>query len=207
MINTHPDILKYISFPVVNTNEDFMREVYESLRTKPEECLYAVIDKTATNTNTFSSENASNPDDHNYAGVIALSNTKTDNAVTEIGVITFPAFQRTHVATNAIGLTLLWLLDPPSLGGLGLRRVEWFTHAQNEGSRRAALRMGFEFEGIQRWQRTVQRGKVGQPVEALEKRNGTKEESLGRHNAMFSMVWDEWEEKRPKVVALMERKR
>jgi hypothetical protein len=44
-------------------------------------------------------------------------------------------------------------------------------------------------------------------VEALEKRNGTKGELLGRHTAIYSIVWDEWDEMRPKVVALMEWKR
>jgi hypothetical protein len=44
-------------------------------------------------------------------------------------------------------------------------------------------------------------------VEALEKRNGTKRELLGRHTAIYSIVWDEWDEKRPKVVTLMEWKR
>jgi len=138
---------------------------------------------------------------------MALSDTNPTNAVTEIGVIIFPAFQRTHVATNAIGLLLLWTLDPPSLGGLGLRRVVWQTHTENVTSRNAALRMGFEFEGIARWQRVFPGGKVALPVEALEKRNGTKGEAPGRHTAIFSIVWDEWDDKRPKVLALMEQKR
>jgi hypothetical protein len=42
-------------------------------------------------------------------------------------------------------------------------------------------------------------------VEALEKMNGTKGELPGRHTAVFSIVWEEWDEKRPKVVAEMER--
>lgn len=32
---------------------------------------------------------------------------------------------------------------------LGYRRVEWKCHSLNERSRKAALRMGFKFEGIQ----------------------------------------------------------
>jgi hypothetical protein len=67
--------------------------------------------------------------------------------------------------------------------------------------------MGFEFEGIARWERVFPRGKVALPVEALEKRNGTSGEHPGRHTANFSIVWDEWDEKRLKVIALMERKR
>jgi hypothetical protein len=66
--------------------------------------------------------------------------------------------------------------------------------------------MGFELEGIARWQRVSARGTIALPVEALEKRNGTKGELPGRHTAIFSIVWDEWDEKRLTVVAQMQRK-
>lgn len=183
----------------MDTKEDFIEFYDKYIGSVPEECLYAILDKTGT------CEKGNS--DRNYAGTIALTATKAGNAATEIGIMIFPPFQRTHVATNAIGLLLLWTLDPPSVGGLGLRRVEWKTHAGNAASRRAALRMGFEFEGVARWERVFPGGKVALPVEALEKRNGTKGELPGRHTAMYSIVWDEWDEKRPKVVALMELKR
>jgi hypothetical protein len=48
--------------------------------------------------------------------------------------------------------------------------------------------MGFEFEGIARWERVFPRGKVALPVKALEKRNGTSGEHPGRHTANFSIV-------------------
>ena len=177
-----------------------MKEFYDKICASPEDCLWAIFDKV---TAPGKEENT----DSNYAGIMALAATNPVNATTEIGIIIFPTFQRTHVATNAIGLLLLWTLDPPSAGGLGLRRVEWQAHAENTPSRRAALRMGFELEGIARWQRVFPGGKVALPVEALEKRNGTKGEHPGRHTAIFSLVWDEWDDKRPKIVALMENKR
>jgi RimJ/RimL family protein N-acetyltransferase len=180
----------------MDTKADFMRELYDKdIASSAENCLYAIMDK-------IKPSEVDNIDG-NYAGIISLNGTNPVNAVTEIGVVIFPTFQRTHISTNAIGLLLLWTLDPPSAGGLGLRRVEWKTHADNAPSRRAALRMGFEFEGIARWQRVCE---LGLPVEALEKRNGTKGELPGRHTASFSIVWDEWDDKRPKVIALMERK-
>jgi hypothetical protein len=49
-------------------------------------------------------------------------------------------------------------------------------------------------------------GTIALPVDALERRNGTKGEQPGRHTAVFSIVWDEWDEKRPKVIAQMKRK-
>jgi RimJ/RimL family protein N-acetyltransferase len=197
-MKTRPEILTYISFPVVETDADFIREFYSHIRASPADCLYAVIDKLSA-----SGEETANG---RYAGVISLSDTNPVNAVTDMGIIIFPEFQRTHVTTNAIGLLLLYTLDPPSYGGLGLRRVEWKCHASNAASRKVALRVGFEFEGIARWQRVIPRGTVALPVEALEKRNGTKGELPGRHTANFSIVWDEWDEKRPKVISQMKRK-
>ncbi|KAH8800470.1 acyl-CoA N-acyltransferase [Xylogone sp. PMI_703] len=197
VIKANPDLFTYVSFPTIETEDDFIK-VYNHVAESQEECLYAIFDKTVA----AGKENGRS----NFAGIISLNATSRTNAITEIGVIIFPEFQRTHVATNAIGLLLLWTLDPPSAGGLGLRRVEWRTHAANTASRRAALRMGFEFEGIARWQRVCPNEKVTLSVEALEKRNGTKEELPGRHTAIFSIVWDEWDEKRPKVLALMQGK-
>ena len=175
-----------------------MKEVYKGISSSHGDCLYAVIDKVASpgevNTN------------GKYAGVISLNATNPANAVTEFGVLIFPSFQRTHVATNAIGLLLLWTLDPPSAGGLGMRRVEWRTHAENAASRRTALRIGFELEGILRWQCVFPRGTIALSAEALRIKNGTQKELPGRHTAVYSIVWDEWDDKRRKVVALMERK-
>ena len=67
--------------------------------------------------------------------------------------------------------------------------------------------MGFEFEGVLRWDKIFYGKTIGLPVDALEKRNGSSGEVIGRHTAIFSIVWDEWEEKRPKVVKQMEREK
>jgi RimJ/RimL family protein N-acetyltransferase len=62
----------------------------------------------------------------------------------ELGGIWYsPIVQRTPANTEATYLMLGHAF------GLGYRRVEWKCHAYNERSRRAALRMGFKFEGIQ----------------------------------------------------------
>ncbi|KAF2669068.1 acyl-CoA N-acyltransferase [Microthyrium microscopicum] len=197
IIKTNPDVFKYISFPNIETEEDFKTSFYDGIANSPDECFYAILDKTK---DTGTEDTAPG-----YAGVASLSATNPKNATTELGIIVSPDFQRTHVASNAIGLMLLWTLDPPSAGGLGLRRVAWTTHAGNNASRRIATRMGFEFEGIARWERVCAKG-VALPVDALEKRNGTKGEASGRHTAIFSMVWDEWDIKRPLVVARMEKR-
>lgn len=170
--------------------------MYDDLESSLEYCLYAIIDKTS-----ISGESKK---DGNFAGILSLNATSRTNAATEIGVIVFPLFQRTHVASNAIGLALQYALDPPSAGGLGLRRVEWRCDSGNAVSRKIATRMGFELEGVLRWQRVITLNMVGGlPVEALEKKNGTTGEARGRHTAIFSIVWDEWDEKRDLVTAQM----
>ncbi len=195
----NPDFLKYTALPAMLSEEEFRTEFYQKyISSPPGSCAWAIFDKVSAS----GKENT----DRNYAGFIALTSTSRADAVTEIGIFIFPAFHRTHIASNAIGLVLVWTLDPPSADGLGLRRVEWQCHSENEASRRAATRMGFEFEGIKRWHCVLSLEKVGLTAEALGKRNGTKNEPLGRHTALFSIVWEEWEDKRPKVIALMERK-
>jgi hypothetical protein len=46
----------------------------------------------------------------------------------------------------------------------------------------------------------------GLDVGELERRNGTSREKKGQHTAAYSIVWDEWEAKRPGVVKLMEKR-
>jgi RimJ/RimL family protein N-acetyltransferase len=62
----------------------------------------------------------------------------------ELGGIWYsPVVQRTPANTEATYLMLGHAFE------LGYRRVEWKCNSYNERSRRAALRMGFKFEGIQ----------------------------------------------------------
>jgi RimJ/RimL family protein N-acetyltransferase len=91
---------------------------------------------------------------------------------------------------------------------LGLRRVEWRCHPGNTASRKTAEGLGFVLEGILRWQRVFPGGEEGLTlgVGELERRNGTSGEVPGRHTAVYSIVWDEWDEKREMVVKRMERR-
>jgi len=143
------------------------------------------------------------------AGVIALIKASPANLSAEIGwVIVFPAFQRRHVASNAVALLLRYCLELPSdsesesananaatrapVVGLGLRRVQWFTHAENEASRRTALRMGFREEGTLRWERVIAPGKVGNgiPVRDGDPLGGARP---SRHSVVLSLCVDDWE--------------
>ena len=69
----------------------------------------------------------------------------------EVGYIIYaPALQRTRAATEA-----MYLMARHAFEELGNRRYEWKCDARNEPSRRAALRLGFTFEGIFRQHRIV----------------------------------------------------
>jgi RimJ/RimL family protein N-acetyltransferase len=62
----------------------------------------------------------------------------------ELGSIWYsPVAQRTSANTEATYLMLKHAF------AIGYRRLEWKCNALNERSRKAALRMGFRFEGIQ----------------------------------------------------------
>ena len=64
--------------------------------------------------------------------------------VIEVGSILYtPALQRTTGATEA-----MYLMARHAFEDLGYRRYEWKCDSRNEPSRRAALRLGFTFEGI-----------------------------------------------------------
>jgi RimJ/RimL family protein N-acetyltransferase len=91
-----------------------------------------------------------------------------ENGTIEIGSIFFaPGLRRTAAATEAIFLLARHVFDD-----LGYRRLEWKCNALNAGSRAAAERFGFRFEGVFR------------KDEIIKGRN--------RDTAWFSITDDEW---------------
>lgn len=77
-------------------------------------------------------------------GVANFMNNVPEHLKIELGNIWYsPLVQRTKANLEATFLMLGHAFD------LGYRRVEWKCDALNERSRRAAGRMGFQFEGIQ----------------------------------------------------------
>ncbi|OBZ73103.1 hypothetical protein A0H81_06744 [Grifola frondosa] len=120
---------------------------WAEVRRDPHAVLFAVIDKTRAD--------PAHPHwGGSLAGVMGLYNTAPQHLSTEIAfVVVFPAFQRTHVATNAVGLLLRYTLQLPhaSPPGLGFRRVQWAAHPANAASIGLAKRMGLKEEGVIRW--------------------------------------------------------
>ncbi len=77
-------------------------------------------------------------------GVLNLMSNSPADLKIELGSIWYtPVVQRTPINTEATYLALKHSFE------LGYQRLEWKCNARNERSRRAALRMGFQFEGIQ----------------------------------------------------------
>jgi RimJ/RimL family protein N-acetyltransferase len=76
-----------------------------------------------------------------YASYLRI---EPSHRVIEVGNILYtPRLQRTRRATEA-----MFLMARHAFEDLGYRRYEWKCNALNEPSRRAALRLGFRFEGI-----------------------------------------------------------
>ena len=102
------------------------------------------------------------------AGLCAYLRITPEHRVIEVGAILFtPALQKTAGATEA-----MYLMARHAFEDLGYRRYEWKCDSLNAASRRAALRLGFQFEGIFR-QHMIRRGR-------------------NRDTAWFAMLDSEW---------------
>ena len=84
------------------------------------------------------------PGRQSAAGYASYMRMEPAHGVVEVGnILLSPGLQRTTAATEAMYLMARHVFDD-----LGYRRYEWKCNAENEPSRRAALRLGFSFEGI-----------------------------------------------------------
>jgi RimJ/RimL family protein N-acetyltransferase len=101
-------------------------------------------------------------------GVATFMRVDRTHGVIEVGNINYsPLLQRTPAATEAMFLMMRRAFDE-----LGYRRYEWKCDSLNAPSRAAALRLGFQYEGLFR-----------QAV-VYKQRN--------RDTAWFSMIDSEW---------------
>ncbi len=101
-------------------------------------------------------------------GVASYMRIQPEFGVIEVGHINYsPALQRKRAGTEAMYLMMQRVFDE-----LGYRRYEWKCDALNAGSCKAAVRLGFAFEGIFR-QATIYKGR-------------------NRDTAWYSIVDTEW---------------
>jgi len=105
---------------------------------------------------------------HHALGMLALMRIAPAAGSAEVGFVVYsPALQKSTAATEAQFLLMQYVFDT-----LGYRRYEWKCDSLNAPSRAAALRLGFQFEGIFR-QAVVYKGR-------------------NRDTAWFSMIDSEW---------------
>jgi RimJ/RimL family protein N-acetyltransferase len=110
-------------------------------------------------------------------GTLALMRIEPNHGVIEVGSVTFsPLLKQTPLSTEAQFLLMRYAFDE-----LGYRRYEWKCDSLNAPSRKAAARLGFQFEGIFR-QAVVYKGR-------------------SRDTAWFSIIDPEW----PRVKTAFER--
>jgi len=104
----------------------------------------------------------------NAAGYASYMRMEPAQGVIEVGnILLSPSLQRRTAATEAMYMMARHIFED-----LGYRRYEWKCNAGNEPSRRAALRLGFTFEGIFRQHMVVK--------------------DRSRDTAWFSMLDQEW---------------
>lgn len=185
----HPETYRYLAHGPFSTAEEITEAFDKVFYPDPTFCLYAIKDKTRASSPSDASSNEVTSE--TFAGLMSLMTASFTNASAEIGsILIFPKFQRTHVTTNATGLLLAYSFDPVDQGGLGLRRVQWQANVENLPSVACAKRLGFQFEGIQRWQRVLPPQKKGLVPESMERKDGR---GPGRHEAVLAICWDDWE--------------
>lgn len=139
--------------------EDF--QAFVSLAASSADTIfYAILSNTE--------DDVSGPEGKRVLGWASYLNVNSTHQSIEVGNLLYTAaLQRTAAATEA-----MYLMAKHAFEDLGYRRYEWKCNALNGPSRRAALRLGFEAEGVFR-QHMIVKGR-------------------SRDSAWFSMLKEEW---------------
>ena len=144
------EVWDYLPAPPPRSRAEY-DALLDSMVKKTDICPFAVIDKA----------------DGKAKGHLWMMEIRPAHGVFEVGWITYsPALQRTRVATEAV-----YLVGDYGFS-LGYRRYEWKCNNRNEPSKRAAVRFGFQYEGLFR-QHMVVKGE-------------------NRDTAWFSIIETEW---------------
>jgi RimJ/RimL family protein N-acetyltransferase len=132
------------------------RAAIEAKASAPDAVFFAIVDKNTGRA----------------TGYASLMRIDAANRVIEVGNVLYtPLLQRTPAGTEAMYLLARYVFEE-----LGYRRYEWKCHWLNDPSRKAAMRLGFTFEGIFR-QHFIVKGR-------------------NRDTAWFSMLDGEWPERK-----------
>ena len=136
----------------------------------------AYLDKLAVSDDPLSFTIITNADGR-AAGHASYMRMAPEHRVIEVGNIFYTA----SLARSAAATEAMYLMAKHIFEDLNYRRYEWKCNALNEPSRRAALRLGFSFEGIFR-QHMIQKGR-------------------NRDTAWFAMLDHEWPARRARFEA------
>ena len=182
-VSAQPDLHR--DFPIeLSSLGHILATVELFMRRNPSCILFAILDKARGGS---------------MAGVIGLINASAAHLCAEIAwVLVFPAFQRTYVTSNAIGILLQYTLElplassrPGARRGLGLRRVQWMAPSTNKTSQAPATRMGLKEEGTLRWTWVLPESVEGNGI-PLRARDPMSPRP-GRHSVLFALCADDWE--------------
>lgn len=144
-------IWDYMPAGPFETKHDFTSYVKSKIESK-DPLFFAVIDKSTDK----------------CMGHATLMRIDPSNRVIEVGNILFsPLLQRTTLTTETQYLFMKYVFDE-----LNYRRYEWKCHNMNSPSKKAAQRLGFQFEGVFR-KHLIYKGR-------------------NRDTAWFSIIDDEW---------------
>lgn len=146
-----PELWEYLPYGPFASETDFRAWLTERAGSS-DPLFYAIVDRASARA----------------MGMASFLRVEPEHGVIEVGHIWYaPALQRTRHATEA-----MYVMASHAFEDLGYRRYEWKCNALNEPSRRAALRLGFTFEGVFR-QHMVVKGR-------------------NRDTAWYSMLDGEW---------------
>lgn len=191
--SSHPEIYAHMPMVPPSSANEFKSRFYSDSTShilsfsNPQSFAFAIIDKTRPP----SAEDA----EGELAGTVSFIRTSPTDLCTEIGfIVILPPYQRSHIASNTVGLALRTAFKSPAEGGIGLRRVHWLTSTTNLASARLAERMGFEKVGMIPWHMRFVKGKVnGKIGNGKDLPPGSDPEDLWRDTLSFSLAWDRWE--------------
>ncbi len=124
---SHEELWRYLFHGPFATRQAF-DEYLKKRAASADPLLFAVLDKSSGEA----------------VGHAAYMRIEPAHRVIEVGSILFaPKLQKTAAATEA-----MYLMAWHAFENLGYRRYEWKCNALNQASRKAAIRLGFQFEGI-----------------------------------------------------------
>ncbi|KAJ5776099.1 uncharacterized protein N7511_001110 [Penicillium nucicola] len=188
----HPEIYAHMPMSPPSSAAELKLRFYDNSPgnilsfSNPDSFAFAIIDKTRP-------ASAEDPEGE-LAGTVSFIRASPVDLCAEIGfIVILPPYQRTHVATHAVGLALQLALDPPEKNGLGLCRVHWSANSTNFASVKLAERMGFVQVGMIPWHMRFVKGKINGKIgngKALPP--GSDPDDLWRDTLSFSLGWDMW---------------